>query len=589
MPSFRLLLSSGTQRRPVTLCGDRWVVGRDRSSDVQLCDQEVGRRHALLYVDRGALWIENISGGSKILVNDHAILDRSRLEPTDRIRIGDSLLEVDRPSAVHVRVVADWRGSPPEVESALARAHGDAELLDRVSEALTPTRRPEDAASLVLDLLSELLETDLGLVARITPRDSLRVLAAECYVEGSAATCEIPRPVIAQLRDQGALRVRGQFCFDPRAPDDAEVENLLALMSFGAGHVGMIHVRRKSSPGRSDELAILRAVARLLSYRIQLLDEIQHLREEHRSSPEQPGPLSRYIGVSDTVVRLREQAEELANSTAPLTILGERGTGKEALARFIHTLAGASGEPGPFVVLEAASLPRFSEVNDVLGIAEGGLLQQGRLVRAHGGSLCVRMVDALPFDLQDQLAFALENSKLTVGGRPERLNVRLFVTSTLPAEKLFTTRALTPPLRRLLGRDLLVVPPLRERIGDLPLLVANILERYARETSSRTKRLSPRAMDRLRLHDWPSNLSELHHVLVTAAVLAPGNTIYPKHIVLQVEPDTDDGIGELKSLASVEKDHIQRVLQAVGGNKVLAARTLGIASSTLYEKLKRYR
>jgi two-component system response regulator HydG len=151
--------------------------------------------------------------------------------------------------------------------------------------------------------------------------------------------------------------------------------------------------------------------------------------------------------------------------------------------------------------------------------------------------------------------------------------------------------ALEQPLARALSPAVLQIPPLRERIGDIELLANHFLRECAASVHGPALQLSPRAMDRLRSWSWPGNAAELRQVLQMAVTLAQGALIRPKHLPVAIaerEQETAAQPIALASLAEVEKAHIAVVLRSVGGNKVMAARVLGIASSTLYEKIKRY-
>ena len=138
----------------------------------------------------------------------------------------------------------------------------------------------------------------------------------------------------------------------------------------------------------------------------------------------------------------------------------------------------------------------------------------------------------------------------------------------------------------LVREDGAILYPVRE---DIPVLCAAFLDRFARNHAGRHPRISPRSMERLRTWHWPGNASELERVLLRAALLARGGTIYPKQLGLGKEDiDTESIRQDFPSLAEIEQAHILRVLEAMEGNKSLAAKVLGISTSTLYDKLKKF-
>ena len=257
-----------------------------------------------------------------------------------------------------------------------------------------------------------------------------------------------------------------------------------------------------------------------------------------------------------------ELAKTAARSNSTILVLGESGSGKEVLARAIH--AESPRVEGPFVAVSCAALTETLLESELFGHEKGAFTgaiarRKGKFEAAHGGTLFldeigVRIIAATNRDLRKAAA---------EGKFREDLFYRLNVIPVL-------------------------IPPLRQRREDVPLLVENFVERLSVELKRRIDGVSADAMAALVAYDWPGNVRELRNVLERGAVVSTGTTIQLADLGLPSKSDAMPRAGTLASLEEVEKRHVAAVLAHTGGNVSQSARILGIDRVTLYNKMRKY-
>ncbi len=310
------------------------------------------------------------------------------------------------------------------------------------------------------------------------------------------------------------------------------------------------------------------------------------------------------IGRSEAMRTLFTLLRRVAPTDSTVLVVGETGTGKELVARALHALSPRAA--GPFVAVNCGALAPELVESELFGHEKGAFTgavarRAGAFEAASGGTLFLDEVGELPPVLQPKLLRVLEARAVVRVGASFEVPVDVRVVAA-------THRDLEAEVR--LGRfreDLfyrlhvvpLSVPPLRERIEDLPLLAAHLLERLA--GAGRRLQLGPAALARLAAHDWPGNVRELRNVLERAALLAADPVIEPEHLsfarIGRPAPGSAPAPGPAGGGASggaarrideVEREAILAALEATGWNKRAAARELGIAKSTLHEKLRKW-
>jgi len=343
-----------------------------------------------------------------------------------------------------------------------------------------------------------------------------------------------------------------------------------------------------TKPFRTSEL--LTSLRRVLS---QSLSRRTHARALRRMEENLGG----IMGESPAMLGLLERIGRVANSRAPVLIAGETGSGKELVARAVHEASGRD----PFLPVNCGALPENLIESELFGHVQGAFSgadrdKIGLFEAAGGGTLFLDEIGELPLALQPKLLRALESGEIRpVGGtEPRTIDVRVVAASHRDLETAVEEDEFREDLYWRLHVLHLEVPPLRARSEDIAFLAQIALNRLSSREKRRELRVDEATLALLERHPWPGNVRQLFNVLERASAFCTGTRILPEHLPSEFLRERDGGDrgaaspGTERTLAEVERDHILHVLEASGGNKSLAARTLGIPRRTLYRRLDAY-
>ena len=301
------------------------------------------------------------------------------------------------------------------------------------------------------------------------------------------------------------------------------------------------------------------------------------------------------VGRSKPMHRMFSRLDRIARSHAPVIVLGESGTGKELVARLIHAQSPRAN--GPFVALNCAAFPDTLLEAELFGHEKGAFTgatrrRKGRFFAATGGTLFLDEVAELPPAAQAKLLRVLQDGIIEPLGSDEPIKVDVRVVSA--THRNLRERVTEGQFREDLLFRLRVleikIPPLRERTGDVPLLVEHFLARFCFQAPVPT--LSARAWAALLNHPWPGNVRELEHAMQQAVMLCDGDQIDLGHMPSEIGGDDDDDEAEsaFPTLAEAtrifEREYLLRATRLAGGRRLEAARLLGISRKNLWEKLR---
>jgi len=304
------------------------------------------------------------------------------------------------------------------------------------------------------------------------------------------------------------------------------------------------------------------------------------------------------VGTSDDLCRAVEVARRLANVDAPVLIHGETGVGKDLFARAIHQ-AGPRAQ-APFVALNCGGLPRELLASELFGYTEGAFTgarrggMTGKLEAAHGGTLFLDEIAEMPLELQPFLLRAVEGHEICRLGenRSRKVDFRLVAACNRDLRREANDGRFRSDLYYRISVTTLRVPPLRDRIDDLPTVVEHFASKVADRHGVSVKSFAPDTLAALCRYEWPGNLRELRNVVEAAALLTEGNVVTPQDLPSAVRaappPSLPPPASAELGLSKLERDAIAAALEAQQGNLTAVARELGIARSTLYAKVKRY-
>jgi DNA-binding NtrC family response regulator len=312
------------------------------------------------------------------------------------------------------------------------------------------------------------------------------------------------------------------------------------------------------------------------------------------------------IGRSGEMEKLYRILSKVAQSSHPVLILGESGTGKELVARTLHAYGPNSQKP--FLPVDCGSLVPTLIESELFGYVKGAFTganrsKDGLLVSAEGGTVFLDEIGELSLDLQAKLLRALQEREVRPVGATHRVPVKARIVAATNRD--LATMVESGQFRKDLFYRLNVVnlklPALRDRKEDIPLLAAHFLDRISREHAKKFT-LSDEALRTMMRYDWPGNIRELEHAVERACTMSSGPVLHLGDLPTQLQNqgldarraavaavDDQNGAGpQLMTLAEMERQAILSAIRTLNGDKLQAARLLGIGKTTLYRKLKEY-
>jgi DNA-binding NtrC family response regulator len=307
------------------------------------------------------------------------------------------------------------------------------------------------------------------------------------------------------------------------------------------------------------------------------------------------------LGQDYRMARVFELIEAVAESRTTVLISGESGTGKTLVARAIH--GQSSRRAGPFVEVSCGALPETLLESELFGHVRGAFTHAvrdkvGKFAAADGGTIFLDEISAASPQLQVKLLRVLQQRRFEPVGSNEtqQVDVRVVLATNCNLWDEVSAGRFREDLYYRINVVNIELPPLRERIGDIPLLAERFLRRFADGAGKRIRGFSPEAMDLMNRYDWPGNVRELENCVERAVVLCRKPLIEPADLAPAVVKGADRhrraDPGKPQTLAEAleqpEKDIIQAALEANGGNRKLTAGQLGINRTTLYKKMKRH-
>jgi transcriptional regulator with PAS, ATPase and Fis domain len=297
------------------------------------------------------------------------------------------------------------------------------------------------------------------------------------------------------------------------------------------------------------------------------------------------------IGESPAMEKVRRMIAKVAAKTHPVLILGESGTGKELVARAIHA---AGGDEKPFVAVDCAALSPTLIESELFGHVAGSFTgatrsKTGLIEAAQGGTLFLDEIGELPVEMQSKLLRTLQEKEVRPIGelRSRRVDVRVIAATNRDVRDEMERGRFRPDLYFRLAVVTIKVPPLRERQDDIPLLAAEFARRNA--PAGYDSRITNEAMAALMTYDWPGNVRELQNAIERAVALNTNGPIRLQDLPTSVQsPARISSASPNGTMESAEKRAIVHALEKSQGNKLAAARMLGIGKTTLYRKIKEY-
>ncbi|HEY4064107.1 MAG TPA: sigma-54 dependent transcriptional regulator [Puia sp.] len=302
------------------------------------------------------------------------------------------------------------------------------------------------------------------------------------------------------------------------------------------------------------------------------------------------------LGQSPLIMDAIALARKVAPTEATVLLLGETGTGKEVFAQAIHQ--GSKRATKPFMALNCSAFSKELLESELFGHKSGAFTganrdKRGLIEEADLGTLFLDEIGEMHIDLQAKLLRVLETSEFIKVGdtRPTRVNVRIITATNRDLQQDVEDGKFREDLFYRLNVFTISLPSLRDRKKDIPAIAEYYLRFFAKKGNKRIESMSKEFLEHLQQHEWKGNIRELKNIIERAAILSDGPELTVDNLPTELQVTAFRTTGPLSAfdLASVEKLHIQRVLNHTRGNKTEAARLLNIGLTTLYRKIEEYK
>ncbi|HEX4644985.1 MAG TPA: PEP-CTERM-box response regulator transcription factor, partial [Verrucomicrobiae bacterium] len=356
-----------------------------------------------------------------------------------------------------------------------------------------------------------------------------------------------------------------------------EKEN--ALRAIGAGAYDFL-----TKPVDVEELKLL----------LKRCFHVAHLEREYRQMQQllEGETFEGILGNSAPMRTVFDSIRKVATTDAPVLILGESGTGKEMVAQAIHRKS--PRKDGPFVAINCSAIPETLLESELFGHEKGAFTgahaqRKGRIEVSGGGTLFLDEIGEIPLPIQVKLLRFLQEKRIErVGGRQEiPIDVRVIAATNADLKKAMGGGGFREDLFYRLAVVQIVLPPLREREGDIRLLAQSFLQRYGVSIGKAGLTFDPEAIRALNRHTWPGNVRELENRVKRAAIMAEGKRLTAQDLELALAAGTSHAATLKEAREAVEREMIQQSLRKHGGKITTVASELGISRPTLYELMEK--
>ena len=595
-------------------------IGCDRSNCLALADPTISPQHCVLAWNGRQIVVRDFDRGNPTFVNGLPADDRP-LQHGDRLQIGSSLFVLtfgDVSPARDVHVALDtavprsmrvmrredaFTGGPRLAHTSAARLARDLVGLMRVNSAINSVRGLVALERPLIELLAEIAPVTRGALILTSELDEIPAVEQE-GASGDARRLPVNRAVIERV-----LRETVGVLAD--APDEGAAgggepshsRSLLAAPLVAFEEVlGAIYLESDSPDQPFDEghLSLVMSIAAVAGTALGYERRAEWLTSENRRLSNELAGDHNIVGESPAMRAVFQRLARVAPTESTVLITGESGTGKELVAHAIHNNSPRADRP--FVAINCAAITETLLESELFGYEKGAFTgavaqKKGRIETAEGGTVFLDEIGELSPALQAKLLRVLqERSFERVGGtRRVAVDFRLIAATNRNLEEAIAQATFRRDLYYRLNVVALVIPPLRERMGDIPLMAQYFIRRHAARVKRRVNGITPAALACLSKYDWPGNVRELENAIERAIVL--GST---DQILLDDLPDAVVEAGAQPAAAApastpaqfhdvitqAKKDLIIRVFEKAGGNYTSAAQMLGLHPNYLHRLIR---
>jgi transcriptional regulator with GAF, ATPase, and Fis domain len=567
-------------------------IGSAPENDIVLADPLLSEAFAHIHFDGQTYTIATLSRKNEIVVNGKK-RKKHRLSQDDRLKIG----------AVDLRFSLIDSEAPMADEAAATMADIDAyQSLYDFSARLMEKHDIEELLNALMDAVIDITSADKGFLI-LLDGDELAVKVARNLKRENIvdAVSQLSDSIIAKVvKTKKAVIISDAMNDDEFAAAKSvmklKLTSVICCPLLDKGNLlGLIYVGNDSIVDlfQEDLMQTLMVFASQASLIIRNALLVNDLRLDNAALSQRLEQIrfGEIVGTSAPMQEVFRKVEKIAATDISVLITGETGTGKELIAREIHTRSPRAGKT--FVTINCGAIPENLLESELFGHAKGAFTgavatKQGKFQQAHQGTLFLDEIGEMPLNLQVKILRALqEKIVIKVGDtRPESVDIRILTATNRDLEHEIAEGRFREDLFYRLNVVNLHLPPLRDRGDDVLVIARYLLSRYCKEYDSRVKGFSPNASVAIRKHDWPGNIREMENRVKKAIVLCESTVIGPEDLGL-----TADVLPEILPLSSAkerfQREYINEILALNNGNRTKTARDLGVDPRTIFRHLEK--
>ena len=622
----RLLVLSGPLKGSTyVLSGKEVHIGRESSNEFAIRDPALSRRHCVLIFEGDEYTLRDLQSRNGTFVNGAEIVE-SHLRHGDQISVGDSALvllltdEVEDASTETFEFKDDVTHATAQLRPqdarylqphfllkelpSPARVARNLDTLLKMSRVVHATRDLEQLQAQILSLIFETIPADRGaILLESKSGEKFGSVFARHRQRKTNQTVPISRTIVRQVMEQGlailATNIEGTADLSQvESLVGSNVRSLLCVpLTVFQKVTGCIYLATSKTVARFDDdhLQLVAAVAGICAVALDNSRRLQWLEEENLRLKSEISVEHNMVGESSRMREVYQFIARVSPKDSTVLIEGESGTGKELAARAIYRNSPRATKP--FVAINCAAIPEGLLESELFGHEKGAFTdavtqKKGRLEVADGGVVFLDEIGELAPPLQVKLLRVLQEREFErVGGtRSITVDIRLIAASNKNLADAVKAGHFRADLFYRLNVMSLVMPPLRERREDIPVLAHYFVAKYAKHFRTKPKPISPEAMACLANYDWPGNVRELQNAIERAQVLTVSEAVQPEDLPESIlEKDLPPGAVLAKYHAAVKETKKQLILRAVQeskGNYTEAAHLLGVHPNYLHRLIR---
>jgi transcriptional regulator with GAF, ATPase, and Fis domain len=566
-------------------------MGRSDEVDVVLPDPGLGDSHAYIHFDGRDFNIATTERDAELFVNGRK-RNKHRLTHEDRIRLGVIELEF----SLYDEPVTDETAA-----RTLAELNSYKKLFE-FSQKLMENYELPALLDALLDVVVQVTNADKGFIVLVESGEPVVKVARNLRRETiSDAVSHLSDSILARV-----MRSRQPLIISD-ALSHAEFKNSLSVVNLkltsvlcvpmlekgntlGLIYVGNDNVAQLFDDTHLEVLTIFAAQASLLICNALLVNELQLDNKSLQERIEQIR-FGEILGSSPPMQEVFRKVQKVAATDISVLVTGETGTGKELIAREIHTRSGRA--KGPFVTINCGAIPENLLESELFGHARGAFTgavanKAGRFQSANGGTLFLDEIGEMPLALQVKLLRAIQERVVTRVGdtHAEPIDIRVLTATNRDLDVEIKAGRFREDLYYRLNVVHIHLPPLRDRGDDIVVLARYMVGRYSPEYGGRVRGLTPQAVAAIRRHRWPGNIRELENRLKKAVVLADKALLGPEDLDLQPE-DLPPVLSLTDAKDKFQREYINEILALNNGNRTKTARDLGVDPRTIFRHLEK--